>query len=181
MDYKFSSSNFVEEKVSYGSWSDWQDDYISNSNTVEVETREQSSPKKYHYAHYCTGNISDKQNRYKTWDHWWHDECTYHDLGWFDSPLTYSDDSTDDYAYYVDGKKYRCSNTCFRWYLIETTGGSYTQYRSRPVYREYVYWEWGDWTRWSSWDDEDPYDEYGWFNNSVDIDERTVYRFKEKG
>ena len=102
-------------------------------------------------------------------------------LGWFDSPLAYSDDSTDDYAYYVDGKKYRCSNTCFRWYLIETTGGSYTQYRSRPVYREYVYWEWGDWTRWSSWDDEDPYDEYGWFNNSVDIDERTVYRFKEKG
>lgn len=181
LDYKIGGSNFVEEKVSYGSWSDWQVDYISNSNSVEVETRNQSSPKKYHYAHYCTGNISDKQNRYKTWDRWWHDECTYHDLGWFDSPLTYSDDSTDDYAYYVDGKKYRCSNTCFRWYLIETTGGSYTQYRSRPVYREYVYWEWGDWTRWSSWDDEDPYDEYGWFNNSVDIDERTVYRFKEKG
>lgn len=180
-DYKLSSANFVEEKVSYGSWSDWQNNYISDSDNLEIETRNQSSPKRYHYAHYCTGSISDKENRYKTWDRWWHDECTYHDLGWFDSPLAYSDDSTDDYAYYIDGKKYRCSNTCFRWYLIETTGGSYTQYRSRPIYREYVYWEWGDWSRWSSWDDEDPYDDYGWYDNSVDVDERTVYRFKEKG
>ena len=181
IDYKLNSSNFVEENISYGNWSDWQNDYISSSSSLEVETRNQSSPKKYHYAHYCTGNISDKNNRYKTWDRWWHDECTYHDLGWFDSLLSYSEDSTDDYAYYVDGKKYRCSNTCYRWYLIEITGGSYTQYRSRPIYREYVYWEWGDWSRWSSWDDDDPYDYYDWYDNSVDVDERVVYRYKEKG
>ena len=180
-DYKLNSSNFVEESISYGSWSDWQNNYISGTDSLDVETRNQSAPMKYHYAHYCTGNISDKNSRYKTWDHWWHDECTYHDLGWFDSPLPHSEDSTDDYAYYVDGKRYRCSNTCYRWYLIETTGGNFTQYRSRPIYREYTYWEWSDWSRWSSWDDEDPYDYYDWYDNSVDVDERTVYRYKEKG
>lgn len=90
-------------------------------------------------------------------------------------------DLDEDLLTYVDGKKYRCSNTCYRWYLIETTGGNFTRYRSRPIHREYVYWEWGDWSRWSSWDDNDPYDYYDWDDNSVDVDERLVYRYKEKG
>lgn len=176
--YKSGSSNFVREDVSYGSWSSWQDGYISETDELEVETRTQSSPKKYFYAHYCTGRISDKENRYKTWKNWWHDECTYHELGWFDYLLPYSDDSTTDYAYYVNGEKYRCSNSCFRWYITDTVGGEYTQYRSRAIYREYVYWRWDDWSRWSDWDED--YPGYSW-DDSMDIDERTVYRFKEKG
>ncbi len=43
--------------------------------------------------------------------------------------------------------------------------------------REYTYWEWGGWSRWSDWDDYEPYDN----GNDIDVDERTVYRYKEKG
>lgn len=178
---KISGANLVDEEKVYGSWSDWSNNQIVSMNSsTEVETRTQSSPKKYHYAHYCTGNISDSSNKYKTWDRWWHDECTYHDLGWFDSPLPYSEDSDSDYAYYVNGKKYRCSNTCYRWYLIETTGGTYTQYRSRDIKTIYTYWEWSDWSRWSSWDEDEP-DDYYWDDDvRLDVEERTVYRYKEK-
>jgi len=178
---KIWSANLVDEEINYGKWSDWSNNQIvSFDDSIEIETRTQSSPKSYHYAHYCTGNISDSSNKYRTWDHWWHDECTYHDLGWFDSPLPYSEDSDSDYAYYVNGKRYRCPNTCYRWYLIETKGGTYTQYRSRDVKTIYTYWEWSDWSRWSSWDEEEP-DDYYWDDDvRLDIDERTVYRYKEK-
>jgi len=174
-------ANLVDTDTYYGEWSDWSNNQIvSLDDSTEVETRTQSSPKRYHYAHYCTGNISDKGNRYKTWDHRWHDECTYHDLGWFDNPLPYSEDSDSDYAYFVDGKRQRCSNTCYRWYLIETTGGTYTQYRSRDVKTTYTYWEWSDWSRWSNWDDEEP-DDYYWDEDvRLDVEDRTVYRYKEK-
>ena len=179
--YKMGFANYIRTNIYYGPWSSWQDGYISSSDDREVQTRTQSTPKRYHYAHYCTGNISDKDNRYKTWDRDWHDECLYHDLGWFDSPLPYSEDSTYSHVYYVNGKKYRCSNTCYRWYLMETTGGDYTQYRYRDIEYEYEYWEWGDWSRWSNWSTQDPYDDYYWDDDiKLDVDERTVYRYKEK-
>lgn len=181
LDYKINSSNFVDSEISYGNWSDWDNDYISSSNTREVQTRTQSSPKKYFYAHYCTGNESDESIRYKTANYDFCDECSYHTLGWYDDPLPAAEDGTGYIKYRDDGKKYRCSNTCYRWYVFETSGGEYTEYRSRPIYTEYTYWEWSDWSRWSSWDDEDPYDYYDWYDNSIDIDDRTVYRYKEKG
>lgn len=176
-------ADYVRTETSYGNWSGWQNGYIQASDDVEVETRTQYEPQRYHYAHYCTGGyINDTQNRYRTKDYYWHDECDYHDLGWFDSPLPYSEDSTYNHAYYVNGEKYRCDNTCFRWYLIETTGGEYTQYRSRNVCREYIYSEWGDWSDWSWWSDEDPYEWYDYYDDETDIEvqQRTVYRFKEK-
>ena len=178
---KIWSANLVDEEINYGKWSDWSNNQIvSFDDSTEIETRTQSSPKSYHYAHYCTGNISDSSNKYRTWDHWWHDECTYHDLGWFDCPLPYSEDSDSDYAYYVNGKRYRCPNSCYRWYLIETKGGTYTQYRSREVETIYTYWEWSDWSRWSSWDEDEP-DDYYWDDDvRLDVEERTVYRYKEK-
>jgi len=181
LDYKINSSNFVDSEISYGNWSDWDNDYISSSNTREVQSRTQSSPKKYFYAHYCTGNESDESIRYKTANYDFCDECLYHTLGWYDNPLPAAEDGTGYIKYRDDGKKYRCSNTCYRWYVFETSGGEYTEYRSRPIYTEYTYWEWSDWSRWSSWDDEDPYDYYDWYDNSIDIDDRTVYRYKEKG
>ena len=177
-DYKASWGNFVREDVTYGSWSSWQDSYIYSSNNLEVDTRTISSPKSYLYAHYCTGYISDKDNRYKTSSRWWHDECSYHELGWYNYLLPYSEDSTSDYTLYTNGEKYKCTNSCYRWYIVDTNGGDYTQYRSRPIYREYVYWEWGDWSRWSDWDEDYPGYSY---DNSMDIEERTVYRYKEKG
>ena len=72
------------------------------------------------------------------WDHLWHDKCTYHDLEWFDEKLPYSEDSTSDYAYYVDGKKQRCSNAWYKRYLIETTSGNYTEYRSRDISYKFI-------------------------------------------
>ncbi len=180
-DYEMYGYDFVREEVSYGDWSSWTDSYISPSNNREVDTRTISNPKRYHYAHYCTGNISDQDSKYRTRSYWWHDECKYHDLGWFDSPLEYSPDSTSNYAYYVNGERYRCSNTCFRWYLIETSGGDYTEYRSRPIYRQYVYSTWGRWSAWSDWDTYNPYNYYSRFDEGVDVDSRTVYRYKEKG
>ena len=166
----FMGGNFSRREKVYGEWSGWSRNRIDEDENTEVETRTQYESQRYHFAHYCTGNISDKDNRYKTWDHFWHDECTYHDLGWFDEKLPYSEDSTSDYAYFVDGKKYRCSNTCYRWYLIETTGGDYTEYRSRKISYKYYYWQYTDW---SDWDDDYPY-------NAYDFEERTLYRYKEK-
>ncbi len=179
LDYKTWASNFVEENITYGNWSSWQDSYISANEDREVETRTQSSPKEYFYAHYCTGHISDAENRYYTNDYKFHSECDYHELGWFSEKLPYADEDHPTWGsiYYVNGDKYRCNNSCYRWYLMDTEGGEYTQYRSRDIYREYVYWEWGEWSRWSGWDDDEPYDS----GRDIDIDERTVYRYKEKG
>lgn len=171
LGYQNNSYNYVRTDVSYGSWSSWQDSYIASSDSVEVETRTQSSPKKYHYAHYCTGKNDNPSYVYQTANYKFCDEASYHDLGWFDSPLPYSDDSTDNYAYYVNGTKYRCSNTCYRWYLVETSGGDYTQYRSRRVNKTYVYWTYGPWSEYS-----DTYPS----GNDIDIRERKMYRYKEK-
>ena len=175
-DRRIYSLNYVRCDTSYGNWSEWQRNYISETDNNEVETRTQSSPKRYHYTHYCTGNIGDSNTRYHSGNYKFNEACSYHDLGWFDSPLPYSEDSDNDYTYYENGNKYRCSNSCWRWYLAETSGGNYTEYRSRSVYRTYVYWEWGDWSDWSEWSDDD----YGYYDSSVDEEERTVYRYKEK-
>lgn len=134
-----------------------------------------SAPVSYHYAHWCTGNLSDSSKRYRTGAEKWCDEATYHDLGWFDSPLPYSEGSTSNYAYIVDGKVQRCSNTCFRWYLIETSGGDYTQYRRREIIKTHTFWKWGSWTGYGEYDR----DKYYNFND-VDVKTRTVYRYKEK-
>ncbi|MBR1970729.1 MAG: hypothetical protein IKA17_10305 [Clostridia bacterium] len=180
LDRKTNSVNYVRSETTYGSWSDWTDDYISASNTREVQTRTQSSPKKYLYAHYCTGNESDESIRYKTSNSKFSDKCSYHSLGWYDSPLPAAEDGTGYIKYKEDGNKYRCANTCFRWYVVDTSGGEYTEYRSRPIYTKHIYWQWGDWSRWSSWSEEEPYIDYYDDETDMDIEERTYYRYKEK-
>ena len=178
-DYKYNSSNFVREEKSYGNWSGWKREYVSENENRDVKTRTQYEEKRYHYAHYCTGYISDSSDRFKTWDHKWRDECLYHDLGWYDHELSPQPDGNGGYACYIDGTMYRCSNTCYRWYLIETTGGEYTEYNYRPIYYKYIYWQWGDWSRWTNWDDYEPYFSYS-ERGSYDVEERTMYRYKEK-
>lgn len=180
VDYKIRGAHLVKTEDKYGPWSDWSSEHISSSGTREVETRTQSSPKRYYYGHYCTGNEPDESIRYKTANYEFCDKCSYHTLGWYDSPLDRAEDGTGYIRYRDDGKYYRCSNTCFRWYVLDTQGGDYEEYRYRSIYTEYTYWEWGDWSRWSQWDAEDPYDNYDWYDD-VDIEERTVYRYKEKG
>lgn len=180
LDIFINNSQYVRTDISYGPWCDWQNNQIlSMSDKVEVETRVVCTPKKYKYGHYCTGWLADETKRYRTSRNHWCDECIYHELGWFDNPLPYSSDSTSDYAYIVNGEKYRCKNSCFRWYLLETSGGDITQYRSRNIYKEYIYWKWSDWGRWSSWSYEDPYDSFD-SPNVLDVEKRTIYRYKEK-
>ena len=166
------ANNYVKSVTEYGDWSSWSTTPMYENSRLDVETRTVSSPKSYHYAHYCTGHINDSENRYMTSDHHWHDECVYHDIGWYSQPLQRSPDTdgTDCTIFNSDGSKYRCSNSCFRWYLIETSGGDYTEYRCRTIDTTYIYREWSGW---SDWDEDYPY-------GADDIDERTVYRYKEK-
>ncbi len=170
---------YVRTDTYYGDWGNWQDSYIPSSDTVEVETRTQSSPAHYYYAHWCTGgNLPDADDRYCSGPNKWRDECDYHELGWFDYQLPAAPDGNGGLVLFKDnGEMYRCSNSCFRYYLMDKTGGDYTQYRSRSITKRYTYWEWGNWSSWSSWDDYNP---YNYYDDSVDIDERTVYRYKEK-
>lgn len=171
-----SAYNYVKTETSYGAWSEWQNnEIVPVKDRLQVETRTVLRPKSYHYIHWCTGNLSDSSKRYRTASYKWCDEATYHDLGWFDNPLPCSEDSTSDYVYMVDGKKYRCSNTCYRWYLKETSGGDYIQYRSREIIKTHTFWEWSDWSEYGAYN---PYDDYGY--SEVDVESRTVYRYKEK-
>lgn len=166
------AGNYVREEIEYGNWSGWSTSYVSENANREVETRTQSSPKSYHYVHYCTGNLSNEDKRYKTSSQWFCDECEYHDLGWFSSPLSAAEDGVGYIKYKDDGNKYRCSNSCYRWYLKETSGGDYTEYRYRDIERKYIYYDWSDW---SDWDEDRP-------RSSSDrkIESRTLYRYKEK-
>lgn len=163
--------NYSRTEKTYGNWSDWQRDYISESKTVEVETRRQSEPIRYHFAHYCTGNISDSSDRYMTWDRWWREENSYHDIGWYDYKIDEAPDGKGGYVLYnSDGSIKRCSNTCYRYYIIETTGGDYTEYRYRNVKYHYFFWQYTDWSDWSE----------RYPRGAARIDERTLYRYKEK-
>ena len=180
LDTKIRSGNYVREDVSYGEWSDWQRERISENENREVKTRTKSEPKMYHYAHYCTGYNDDESLRYKTSNRKFSDLCSYHNLGWYDYELPTHPDGVGHVVYLDNGNFYRCSNSCFRWYLVDTTGGNYTEYSYRDVYHKYIYWEWTDWSRWSDWKDNIPYDYYDTYGGSVEIDERTIYRYKEK-
>ena len=101
--------------TTYGNWSEWQNSYISSSDTLQVETRTQSSPTEYFYAHYCTGNLSDASIRYRTNDYKFCDQCSYHELGWRSEPLPSAPDGVGYLLYKDNGNKYRCSNTCYRY------------------------------------------------------------------
>jgi len=181
LDYKKNSANFVDHKTWYGEWSEWSTGYISPSDTVEVQSRVCSVPQQYFYAHYCTGNEYDESIRYRTANYDFCNECVYHELGWYDYQLPEAEDGVGYIQYKSDGDKYRCPNSCYRWYVFDTSGGDYTEYRYRQVYTEYTYWEWDNWTNWSSWYEGNPYDSFDWNDNSVQFEERKVYRYKEKG
>lgn len=170
--------NYVRTDISYGSWSDWQDEYISENEDREVETRTQSKPYKYFYAHYCTGDTGDASTRYHVGNYEFSDACSYHILGWFDYKLPLL--GKDDFTYIQNdsnGNRVSCPNNIGEWYILNTEGGNYTQYRSRPIYKEYVFWEWSDWSEWSEWRD-NTY-AYG-LGDNIDFEERELYRYKEK-
>lgn len=180
---QIASDNYVRTDTTYGKWSEWQDSYIRETNDLEVDTRTVSNPVQYEYYHYCTGYRDDEGVSYKTSSYSVSELSEYHYLGMFDAALGAAEDG-DGYVYYEDGELYRCPNGCDRWYVIEH-GGSYEQYRSRPIYREYVYWEWGNWSDWTGWSDwqegSAPYRYYNAYDDEqYDNEERILFRYKEK-
>ena len=183
-DRRLLSGNYVRTDTSYGSWGDWQDEYISSNENREVDTRTVSEPVQYRYYHYCTGYNDDPDYSFKTSSGKFCDWATYEVLGTYDYQLPYAPDGNGGQVYYYeDGTMLRCENSCYRWYE-ERIGGDYTQYRSRPIYYEYVYWQWSDWSdwsRWSSWQTGSVPSRYGLGEDEdMDTDSRTVYRYKEK-
>jgi len=136
----------------YGAWSDWSTTAAYDTDSRQVETSI-TIKIAYHYAHYCTGYVSGAVYQTSpgnnTGDAAFDQNCSYHDLGWFDSPLTDEvtvHGSTAGYYYYPPGSSthYRCSNTCFRWYLIETrtTSTTYYHYRDRQQVTTNYFYRW---------------------------------------
>ncbi|MBQ9600059.1 MAG: hypothetical protein IJR33_09690 [Clostridia bacterium] len=186
LDYASALDNYIDTDISYGKWSSWQEDYISSSNSREVDTRTVSEPVTYTYYHYCTGYNDDESLSYRTAPRSFSDLCSYHVLGTFDYRLGEVEDGNGGKVLYDDdGSYFYCSNSCYRWY--ETVrGGSHTEYRSRSVSYKYNYWRWGDWSGWSGWSDwrDGTYNPSDWYSGNGDTDtggeSRTVYRYKEK-
>lgn len=185
LDYKYSAENYVRTDKSYGNWSNWTHDYIRGNDDLDVETKTVSEPTRYKYYHYCVGYSDDESIRYHSGNYRFSDYVTYHELGTYDYQLPYAPDGNGGQVWlYENGSMLRCDNSCFRWYE-EELGGSHTEYRSRPIYYSYVYWQWSDWSNWSSWSDWKEGNgglTWGDMDNSKDIDTetRTLYRYKEK-
>lgn len=163
-----------DKSVSYGAWSDWQDSYIAPSNTLEVDTQGVYTVTARKLVHYCTGNTGGSDT-YKTASYKFSENCSYHELGWISQSQINSSFQFDQgtYIYYSGGSKYRCSNTCYRWYAVdhqsEQTG---TQYRSRPIYTTYYYEKWGTWSDWTTSSISS--------NSNRQVETRTQYRYRDR-
>ncbi|MCD8181709.1 MAG: S-layer homology domain-containing protein [Firmicutes bacterium] len=165
-----STGELIDVETTYGDWSDWSTTPVSATSKREVETKEEVTATQYHYAHYCTGASASPAYQTSNWQ--FADNAAYHDLGWFDSPLSYSSDSTSDYVYYVNGERYKCSNGCYRWYLVGTRKTTTTYYRYRTVSSIYTYRVYSDWS---------DYSDTAWTASSTrEVRTRTVYRYREK-
>jgi hypothetical protein len=55
--------------------------------------------------------------------------------------------------------------------LLETSGGTYTQYRSRAVKKTYIY---QTYTDWSDYSDKEP------SGSDIEVKKRIIYRYREK-
>lgn len=158
--------------VNYGAWSDWSDSPISDSSTIEVDTRQVQTGTRYYMAHYCTGYTGGSDS-YKTSNWQFSSNCSYHALGWFDnldSFYTYDGD----YLYQGSSPStcYRCSNTCYRWYIMDRENTYKTQYRYRTITHTYYFYRWKNWFSWG--------DTYYSSSSSREVESRTVYRYRTR-
>lgn len=159
-----------DSSTSYGSWSSWSDSPVSGSSTREVETRQVQTGTRYYIAHYCTGNTGDS-NKYKSASWKYDDRCSYHELGWFDSLSAFEVDGKQ-VVYYPNGSKYRCSNTCFYFFIMDTENTYKTQYRYRSVSTTYYFYQWSGWSNYS--------DSYVSSNSDREVSTRTLYRYRDR-
>lgn len=160
-----------DTEKSYGSWSSWGDSYISSSSSREVQTRSVVASTSYLMGHYCTGRDAG-DDKYKTANWKFHDSCSYHTLGWFSSLDDFVEVDDRTYQYYGNGgTRYRCSNTCYNFYIMSTENEYKDQYRSRSIYTTYKFYRWDDWSSYS--------DSYVSGNSSREVRTRTLYRYRD--
>ena len=148
------------ESGDFGAWSDWSDSYISSSSNIQVETRQVKTGARYLVAHYCTGDTGD-DNKYKSANWKFDSRCAYHELGWYSGEKSLGTQ--------VDGE--RCSNTCWKYFVMDTETLYKTQYRSRTVSTTYYY-KWSDWSSWS--------DSSITGSSTREVQTRTVYRYCDR-
>lgn len=159
-----------DSSTSYGSWSSWSDTAVSGSSTREVQTQQRQTGTRYYIAHYCTGNTGDS-DKYKSGSWQYSDKCSYHELGWFDSLGAFEVDGKQ-VVYYPNGSVYRCSNTCYYFFIMDTENTYKTQYRYRNVSTTYYFYQWNSWSKYS--------DSYISSNSDREVSTRTLYRYRDR-
>lgn len=139
-----------------GGWSAWQDDPISIPSGVArtVESEQVYLSTSYDYGHYCTGNVAGAKwmtcGTNNTTNGTFNAHCIYHSLGRFDSnDSRFQNDGLGSYLYYPNGSRFDCSNSCWRWYRINTYNYYKWRYRYRDTTYLYRFQRTSDWSEWS--------------------------------
>jgi len=150
----------VDENTTYGSWSDYQDNYIGANDTTEVRTRTVRTETKHYKTQYWYGGY------FWTLDGRYQSSArpksgvdnTFRDTGWLDYELEFSQDfgggyimyrNPNDGLYYFrnpnDGNYQGPTREVYDYSTYEDK----TQYSSRSKQTTYTYERWGDWSSWS--------------------------------
>lgn len=145
----------------YGPWGPWENSYIEETYSTDVETRDVKIGSSYYVAHYCTGNTGDS-NKYKSASWKFDSRCSYHELGWFDGEK--------DLGTQINGTQ--CSNACWIYFVMDTSTAYKVQYRCRDVSTTYYYYKWSDWSSYS--------DTYRQASSTRDVETRTMYRYCDR-
>ena len=157
-----------DQTTSYGEWGAWQDTPLSSSNSLEVETRQVESGKRYYLDHWCQKSDSGQLSG-------WYEEksgYTHHVLGWFSTldqfKLTFTSQK---YPVY-NCLQHACVNGLTAYYLTNEETTYKTQYRSRTITTTYFYRQYGGWSDWS--------DTNYAPSSTREIETRTVYRYRDR-
>ena len=166
----------------YGNWSDWSDTPISESDSVDVETRQvlvseakttytygayfsSNSSKPYSWTHFC--GTCAKLNYGGTWTYKTYTQSTRATVSTLGQSCGHKGSFATQYKA-ADGYKYYYEE-------VNTTDAVYkTEYRSRTRSKIYTYhfYKWGDWTGYK--------DSEVTKNSDREVKTRTVYRFRDR-
>lgn len=166
--------------VEYGEWSDWSENIVSESSTLQVEnstgSRKVQTGTTYTYNYfrwYCNGQFSYREDYAEQ-------------LGGGDA--SYSS-ATSTVPYAEDGRKYTDPNTKEVWILYKDANGSlwfqgkttetpimstqtYPICRSRTITTTYYFYQWSNWSGWG--------DNAISSNADTNVDTRTVYQYRDQ-
>lgn len=160
---------------SWGSWSSWSNNYVSENEGRQVETRyiDPTYTTQYNYSRYNEYDYSTAGRRGwngPTMGYWGGHYCQYYEeRGWSTDRLSYAW-SDSGYSVYGTSGNYWYNETSRQ---VESSAG-YTQYRyrERSVLTTYYFYRWGSWSDWSD-------TSYSSSSNR-DVETRTVYRYRDR-